>query len=139
MQAVNSAFDCFHAPKFCEYIDLTCKEYVHIKSIDVSKVIGVEEAPPKGEKPPSGITFIHLGGEVRTVGYSREFFEYKVQILCHTNEFGFNILFYIGMITSKNIKSVQYIDVELLQKYPIELTTIPHDIGSKPRFRLTEE
>ena len=75
-------------------------------------------------------------GETRTLGYPRNFFEYRVQIFCHTKDLGFNVVFYVGMIVTENIKSVEYVDVELIQKYPIELHTIPASIGSKPRFRL---
>lgn len=136
MQAVHSAVDALHGTKLCEHIGLTCREYIHIDEIRVSKIIGVEEEP-KEEKPPSGITFIHLG-EIRTPGYPREFFEYRVQVICHTKDFGFNFCFYVGMIVTKHIKSVEYVDVELLQRYPIGLELIPSDIGAKPRFRLSE-
>jgi len=43
---------------------------------------------------------------------------YKVQFFCYIKEVMYNIVFYIGMIWTKNVKSIKSVSIELLQKVP---------------------
>jgi len=114
--ALSSSIDVLRRSNVWEYLGLTGKESIFIYSVDITKVIGVTEEP-KEEKPPPGITFIDVG-EVRTIGHPRELLEYKVQLQCKIKDVFYNILFFVGIVWTKHIKSVKSISIELLQCIP---------------------
>jgi hypothetical protein len=51
-------------------------------------------------------------------GAGRELLQYKVQFSCDINEVFYNIVFYVSMIVTPNIKSLQSVAIELLQRIP---------------------
>jgi len=117
--ALSSSIDSLQQSVVWEYLGLTGEESIVIDSVDITKFAGILEEP-KEEKPPPGITFIDVG-EVRTIGYPRELLEYKVQLRCKVKDVLYNILFFVGIVWTKNIKSVKSISIELLQCIPPDI------------------
>lgn len=119
IQALDSSLDAFQHEKVLDYLGLTGRENIFITSVDIKKPITiVEEA--KEERPPKGVTVLDIG-DVRTVGYKRELLVYRVQVMCTINKVFHNIIFSIGMIITPNIKSVESVEIELLQKIPPDI------------------
>jgi len=128
IQAISSSIDALQHEKVWEYLGLTGRENIFIRSVDIKKPITiVEEA--KEERPPKGITVLDIG-EIRTFGYKRELLVYEVQVMCDIGDVFYNIIFSIGMIITPNIKSVESVSIELLQKTPPDI---------KVRVNVTEE
>jgi len=119
LTALNASIDGLQRSKVWEYLGLTGRENIFIESVDITKIVGVTEEPTE-EKPPSGITFIDVGA-VRTIGHPRELLQYKVQIFCKVKDVLYNILFFIGIVWTKNIKSVESLAIELLQCLPPDI------------------
>jgi len=117
--ALSSSIDALQRSNVWEYLGLTGREDIVIDSIDIKKLVGIVEEP-KEEKPPPGITFIDMG-EVRTAGYPRELLEYKVQLFCKVKSVFYNINFFVGIIWTRNIKSVKSVSIELLQCIPPDI------------------
>lgn len=117
--ALSASIDALKGSKVWEYLGLTGKESIFITSVDITKFVGIVEEP-KEEKPPPGVTFIDIG-EVRTVGYPRELLEYKVQFSCKIKDVFYNILFFVGIVWTKNIQSVESVSIELLQCIPPDI------------------
>ena len=138
IQALSVSIDALQHEKAWEYLGLTGRENIFIRSVDIKKPITiVEEA--KEEKPPKGITVLDIGA-VRTVGYRRELLVYDVQFICDIGDVLYNIIFSIGMIITEHIKSVKSVSIELLQKIPhdiksgVDVTTEEYRVyGRKPR------
>lgn len=117
--ALGSSISALQQSSVWEYLGLTGKESIFIESVYITKIVGIVEEP-KEVKPSPGITFIDIG-ETRTVGYPRELLEYKVQIQCKIKYVLYNILFFVGIIWTKNIKSVESVSIELLQCIPPDI------------------
>ena len=136
-RALGSAVDALQQDKVLDYLGLTGRENIFIRSVYIKKPIAIiEEAV--GEKPPSGITILDVGA-VRTVGYGRELLVYDVQFMCDIGDTFYNIVFSIGMIITEHIKSVESVSVELLQKIPPEIKSGTEGYrvyGKKPKLVL---
>ena len=117
--ALSSSIDALQQSIVWEYLGLTGKESIFIESVDITKFAGILEEP-KEVKPPPGITFIDVD-EVSTAGYPRELLEYKVRISCKIKDVFYNILFFVGIVWTRNIKSVKSISIELLQCIPPDI------------------
>ena len=116
IQALSSSIDAFQHEKVLDYLGLTGRENIFIRSVDIKKPIVITEEAI-GEKPPPGLTILDVDA-VRTVGEIRELLSYKVQFFCDIKEVMHNIIFYIDMIWTKMVKSIKSVSIELLQKVP---------------------
>ena len=116
IKALGSSVDALYQEDVWEYLGLTGRENIFIRSVDITKPITVVEEAVE-EKPPPGITVLDVGA-ICTVGYKRELLDYKVQFFCDIKEVMHNIVFHIGIIWTENIKSVESVSIELLQRVP---------------------
>lgn len=115
--ALGCSVDALYRKDVWEYLGLTGREDIFIRSVDITKPVAIVEEAPAEEKPLPGITVLEVG-VVRTVGYKRELLRYEVQFICDIKEVMHNIVFYVDMIWTKMYKSVDSISIELLQKVP---------------------
>ena len=142
IEALSASIDALQRGKTLDYLGLTGRENIFISSVDLTRLVGVSEEA-RELKPPSGITVLDID-EPRTIGYGRELLEYKVQFMCDIGEVFHNIVFYIGMIFTPKIKSLESVAVELLQKIPPDIKS-GVDVsweefriyGRKPRISLS--
>jgi len=137
IQALSSSIDALQHEKVWEYLGLTGRENIFIRSVDIKKPIAITEEAVE-EKPPPGLTILDVGA-VRTVGYGRELLVYDVQFMCDIGDTFYNIIFSIGMIITPNIKSVESVSIELLQKIPPEIKSGTEEYrvyGKKPKLVL---
>lgn len=143
IEALSASVDALQRGSVLEYLGLTGDEDIFIRSVDITEIVGITEEAREA-KPPPGLTILDVG-EVRTFGAGRELLEYKVQFMCEVNEAFYNIVFYVGMIVTPNIKSLQSVSVELLQCIPPSVlagvdavTEAEYQVyGKKPRKVLT--
>jgi hypothetical protein len=138
IEALSASIDALQRGNVSEYLGLTGDEDIFIRSVDIASVVEVTEEAREA-KPPSGITVLDVD-EVRTFGAGRELLTYKVQFMCDVNEDFYNVVFYVGMIVTPNIKSLQSVSVELLQHIPNGVKPSFDEIagyGKKPRMELT--
>ena len=138
IQALSSSIDALQGQKVLDYLGLTGRENIFIRSVDITRLVEISEEAREA-KPPPGLTVLDIG-EPRTVGYGREFLEYKVQFMCDIGDVFYNILFYVGMIITPNVKSIKSVAVELIQKVPSGVTYEQAKalLGySKPRVELS--
>ncbi len=118
IEALSASIDALYTSKAWKYLGITGEENILVRSVDIERITKVSEEARKTEvRPPKGITVLDIG-EMRTIGYGREYLEYKVRFSCDINETFYNIVFYIGQIIAPNIKSLESVVIELIQKIP---------------------
>jgi hypothetical protein len=137
IEALNMAIGALHQGRVWKYLEITGKEDILIDSVYIERVTTVTEEA-KESKPPPGLTILNLD-ETRTIGAGRDLLEISVQIFCNINQVRYNIKFFVGMIITPNIKSIESVEIELLQKMPkgtsiTEASKLPD--YSKPRIKL---
>ena len=115
-RALGSAVDALQQGTALGYLGLTDRDNIFIKDVRIERIVAVTEEAVEA-KPPPGLTILDVGA-VRTVDEIRELLSYKVQFFCDINDVMHNIVFYIEMIWTKNIKSIKSVSIELLQKVP---------------------
>lgn len=115
-RALGSATDALYQDKVLDYLGLTGRENIFIKDVRIERLAAVTEEALE-EKPPPGLTILDIAA-IRTVGEIRELLSYKVQFMCDIEDVFYNIIFYIDMIWTKNVKSIKSVSIELLQKVP---------------------
>jgi len=115
-RALGSAVDALQQDKALEYLGLTGRENIFITGVRIERLVAVTEEAIEA-KPPPGLTILDVDA-VRTVGEPRELLSYKVQFFCDITKVMHNIVFYVDMIWTKNVKSIKSVSIELLQKVP---------------------
>lgn len=143
IEALAASVDALQRGSIAEYLGLTGNEDIFIRSVDITSVAEITEEA-KEAPPPSGITVLDLG-ELRTIGAGREMLTYKVRFGCDVNEVFYNIVFYVSMIVTPNIKSLQSVSIELLQCIPPDVRAGVAGVtdeeylvyGKKPRMVVT--
>jgi len=136
-RALGSAVDALQQDKALEYLGLTGKENIFITDVRIERIVTVTEEALE-EKPPPGLTILDVGA-VRTIGEPRELLSYKVQFFCDIKKVMHNIVFYIEIIWTKNVKSIKSVSIELLQKVPAGMSVDQAIVlpgYSKPRMVL---
>lgn len=116
IEALSASVDALQRGSVSEYLGLTGDEDIFIRSVDITSVAMITEEAREA-KLPHGVTVLDIG-EIRTIGAGRELLQYKVQFMCTVNEVYYNIVFYVSMIVTPNIKSLQSVAIELLQCIP---------------------
>jgi hypothetical protein len=129
IEALSASIDAFQRSTVSGYLGLTGDEDIFIRSVYITSVAEITEEAREA-KPPSGITFLDLD-EVRTIGAGRELLQYKVQFSCDINEVFYNLVFYVSMIVTPNIKSLQSVAIELLQCIPPSVRAGFDDVTEK--------